>query len=188
MKLYKGIFESWEIAVTRNLVKQFQERCPSLEREFIDDLTDECLKHWLSKRDKYDLKRIEKPKSFLATVVSNKLLDLVRHRTAQKREKYFISESLEQFLEDDPDTHILANTAQVNQPTEIDQADLKFRLEQVLQKLNPQQKKIFQALRDEDLTITEISVRLKVHRATVHNEIKRIREIFENEGLRKYLA
>lgn len=188
MKIYKGIFDGWEIGVTRNLVKQFQEKFPSLQREFIDDLTDECLKHWLSKRGKYDLQKIEKPKSFLAEVVSNKLLDLLRHRTAKKRGDYFIAESLDQFLEDKPDSHILAHIAQVDQPTEMDQLDLKSALDQVFQRLSSQQKKVFTALRDEQLTITEISVRLKVHRSTIHNEINRIKEIFENEGLRKYLS
>jgi len=188
MNLYKRIFEGWEIGVTRNLVKQFQEKHPSLEREFIDDLTDECLKHWLSKRGKYDLQKIEKPKSFLAEVVSNKLLDLVRHRTAKKRRDYSLAKSLDQFLEDKSDSHILAHTAQVDQPTEMDQSDLKSKLDQVFQRLNSQQKKVFTVLREEQLTITEISLRLKVHRSTIHNEINRIKKIFENEGLRKYLS
>lgn len=188
MNLYKGIFESWEIGVTRNLVKQFQEKHPSLEREFVDDLTDECLKHWLSKRVKYDLKKIEKPKSFLAQIIANKLLDLVRHKTAKKRCDYFISESLDQFLEDNPDSKVLSSSDPVDQSAEIDQSELKSALDQAFQRLNSQQKKVFMALRDERLTVTEISVRLKVHRSTIHNEINRIKEIFENEGLRKFLS
>ena len=184
---YKGLFDDWEIAVTKNLVRQFKSTCPCLNREFVDDLTDECLKHWFVVRDKYDLQKIEKPKSFLAQVVSNKLSDLVRSRLRKKRDKYFEAISLNQFLEKNSDSPFLADPSQQSPADEADLSELKSKLDQAFKKLSPQQKKVYSALRDGQLTITEISVHLKVHRSTVHNEIKRIREIFESEGLRKYL-
>jgi len=186
------IFQKWEIAVTRNVVRQFQESCPSLRRDFIDDLTYECLCHWLSERDKCDIQKIERPKRYLAKVVTNKLCDLVRRRTAEKRSGYFLAESLDQFLEDNPNSQCLADKSSVDQSSGLAEneirSELKIRLERVFKELTSQQKKVFLALRDEQLTITEISIRLKVHRVTIHREINRIRELFENEGLREFIA
>lgn len=188
---WERVFQKWEIAVTRNVVRQFQESCPSLKRDFIDDLTYECLLHWFSEKDKYDIQKMEKPKKFLAKVITNKLCDLVRRRTAEKRSGYFLAESLEQFLEDNPNSPCLADNSKVDQADELAQKEirdeLKVRLDQIFKKLKPQQKEVFLALRDEQLTVTEISVRLKVHRMTIHREINRIRELFENEGLREFI-
>jgi len=57
----------------------------------------------------------------------------------------------------------------------------------VFEKLNPQQKQVYTALHEAKLTITQVSLHLKLHRSTVYDEINRIKEIFENEGLREYL-
>lgn len=185
---WERVFQKWEIAVARNLVRQFQGTCPSLKRDFIDDLTYECLQHWFFEKDKYDLQKIEKPKKFLAKVITNKLCDLVRRRSAEKRSGYFLAESLEQFLEENPTSSLLADKSEVDQSVEFDRKELKVKIDQIFKKLTSQQKKVLLALRDEQLTVTEISVRLKVHRMTIHREINRIRELFENEGLRKFIS
>ncbi len=186
------IFQKWEIAVARNVVKQFQESCPSLRRDFIDDLAYECLCHWFSEKDKYDIHKIEKPKKFLAKIITNKLCDLVRRRTTEKRSGYFLSESLEQFIEDNPNSEYLADKSTINHASQLAEkevmGELRVKLDRVFKELTPQQKKVFLALRDEQLTITQISLRLKVHRSTVHNEINRMKELFENEGLREFMG
>ncbi len=41
-----GLFEGWEIAITKKYVRQFRSTCQCLRRDFEDDLVDECLKHW----------------------------------------------------------------------------------------------------------------------------------------------
>jgi RNA polymerase sigma factor (sigma-70 family) len=176
------IFQKWEIAVTRNLVRQFQESCPSLKRDFVDDLTYECLCHWLSEKDKCDIQKIEKPKRYLAKVVTNKLCDLVRRRSAEKRSGYFLAESLDKFLEDNPNAECFADNSTIDQAIGVSETEvrdeLKTRLDRVFKTLTPQQKKVFIALRDEQLTITELSIRLKVHRITIHREINRIKQLF----------
>jgi len=184
------IFQKWEIAVTRNLVRQFQETCPSLKRDFVDDLTYECLCHWLSEKDKCDVQKIEKPKKYLAKVITNKLCDLVRRRSAEKRSGYFLAESLDKFLEDNPNAECFINNSVIDQAiggveTEV-RDELRTRLDRVFKTLTPQQKKVFIALRDEQLTITDLSIRLKVHRITIHREINRIKQLFEDEGLREF--
>jgi RNA polymerase sigma factor (sigma-70 family) len=184
------IFQKWEIAVTRNLVRQFQETCPSLKRDFVDDLTYECLCHWLSEKDKCDVQKIEKPKKYLAKVITNKLCDLVRRRSAEKRSGYFLAESLDKFLEDNPNAECFIDNSAIDQAiggveTEV-RDELRTRLDRVFKTLTPQQKKVFIALRDEQLTITDLSIRLKVHRITIHREINRIKQLFEDEGLREF--
>ncbi len=185
---YKGIFENWEIAVAKNLVRQFKRKTPCLHREFEDDLVDECLKHWFFVREKYSICEMRDGESFLAKVVTNKLVDLVKNHLRNKREKYFQAVSLDQFLEDNSDSPFLAHPIQQSPADASHSAELEQQIGSALSKLTPQQQEIYFALIDEELTITQISLRLKVHRGTVHNEIKRIRKVFENEGLKKYLS
>lgn len=181
------LFSGWEIAVTKKVAKQFKAKCPCIHRDDVNDLTEECLSHWLIVRNKYDLEKIEYPKSFLAKVVTNYLSIIVESRLRKKRSQYFQAVSLDQFLEENSDSPFLANPVQHNPSGNIDLEELKAKIDQTVKKLSSQQKQVLSALRDGQLDITAISVRLKVHRSTVYNEINRIKEVFENEGLRKYL-
>jgi len=46
-----GLFYGWEIAIAKKYVRQFRSTCQCLERDFEDDLVDECLKHWYFLKD-----------------------------------------------------------------------------------------------------------------------------------------
>lgn len=183
MNYPKGLFQGWEIAIAKKYVRQFRSTCQCLGRDFEDDLVDECLKHWFSQRDTVKPEEEEKRRAYMVTIVRNYLCNIVEGRRTKKRNEYYQAVSLNQFLEENPNSSILAH----NPPDEFQLPELRAKLTNIFQRLNPQQKKVFQALQDGDLSVTTISVRLKVHRATVHNEIKRMREIFESEGLREYL-
>lgn len=183
----KGLFHEWEIVIAKKYVRQFRSTCQCLRRDFEDDLVDECLKHWFSLRDTVDPESEGTRKAYMATIVKNKISDIVRERRSSKRNEFFQAISLNQFLDDNFDSPFLAHPSQQDPAEEAGLSELKSRLDQVFKKLSSQQKKVFTALRDEQLTITEISMRLKLHRNTIHNEINRIRKVFENEGLRDFL-
>lgn len=183
----KGLFQGWEVAIAKKYVRQFRSTCQCLQRDVYEDLVDECLKHWFFLRDTVKPEEEEKRRAYMVQILKNKLTDIVRSRRSVKRNEFFQAISLDQFLEDNSDSPFLAHPTQRSPADEIDLVDLKSKIDQAVRKLSPQQRRVYSALCDGELTITQISVRLKVHRATVHNEINRIREVFENEGLRKYL-
>lgn len=124
----RGLFSEWEIAVTKKVTRQFKRRCPCLHRDDVEDLADECLSHWLTVRSKYDLQKIEYPKSFLARIVTNKLSDVVKNHLCEKREQYFQAVSLDQFLEENSDSPFLANPTQHNPSDDATYDKKKFRV------------------------------------------------------------
>ena len=81
---YKGLFENWELAVSRKLVRQFRSRWASLGRDEFDELMQECLVHWLSVRSQFDPALDTNRSAFIARVVRNKLTDLVRERECRE--------------------------------------------------------------------------------------------------------
>jgi len=183
----EGLFQNWEVAIAKKYVRQFRSTCQCLRRDVFEDLVDECLKHWFFMRDTVKPEDEDRRRAYMVQIVKNQLTDIVRSRRSEKRNEFFQAISLDQFLEDNPESPFLAHPFQQSQDKNIDSANLKEKIDNAIKKLSPQQKKVFFALQGGELTITQISVRLKVHRATIHNEINRIREVFENEGLRKYL-
>jgi len=176
-----SLFYEWEVAIAKKYVRQFRSTNRCLERDFEDDLVDECLKHWFFLRDTVKPEAEEKRRAYMVRIVKNKLIDIVRSRCAEKRHEFYQAVPIDDFLEDS-----LASPQQ--SPAEaIDLAELKSQLNRAFQKLNLQQKQIYEAIYDGQLTITQISARLNLHRSTVYDAIKSIREIFEREGLKTFL-
>ena len=183
----EGLFQSWEVAIAKKYVRQFRSTCQCLERDVFDDLVDECLKHWFSMRSTVNPEEEDKRRAYMVRIVKNKLTDIVRRRRIPRRNEYFQAISLDQFLEDNPESPFLAHPAQKDPSEETDRFELREKLDQVFKKLNPQQQKLYSAISDGELSIKEISIRLNLHRSTVYDEIGRIREVFEREGLRIFL-
>ena len=184
----EGLFQSWEVAIAKKYVRQFRSTCQCLQRDVFDDLVDECLKHWFFLKETVRPEDEEKRRAFMVTVVKNKLSNIVQSRRTKKRNEFFQALSLDQFLEENPDSPFLAHPLQQDPAMSLDSLYLQEKIQRVVKKLSLQQKRIISALQDGDLTVTQISMRLKVHRATIHNEKNRIKQIFENEGLRDFLA
>jgi RNA polymerase sigma-70 factor (ECF subfamily) len=182
-----GLFQGWEVAIAKKYVRQFRTTCQCLERDVFEDLVDECLKHWFFLRDTVRPEEEEKRRAYMVRIVKNKLTDIVRRRRASKCNEYFQAVSLDQFLEDNSDSPFLAHPTQHDPCDEVHLSDLQSKLDQVFKKLNPQQQEVYTAIFDGQLTITEVSLRLNLHRSTVYDEINRIKKIFENEGLRTFL-
>ena len=71
-----------------------------------------------------------------------------------------------------------------NPGTDIDK---RIDIDNVMRKLSPTQKQICNLLMSEP-TIAKISKCLETPRSTIYDEIKRIRMIFEDAGLKDYLG
>ena len=78
-------------------------------------------------------------------------------------------------------------TSRAGQPEAAAEAhDLRDRITELIPSLSPRQQKIVEGLLEE-LTVSELSRRLRVPRATLYGELDRIRGTFINEGLDRYL-
>jgi len=187
---YKGLFENWELAVSRKLVRQFRSRWTSLGRDEFDELMQECLVHWLSVRSQFDPALDTNRSAFISRVVRNKLTDLVRERKSEKRKASFISISLDQPIgnqEDSPTLLDLVNESQQGEQlarTLRDDADAD--IQRAMKLLTPFQKQVC-ALLWEGLSVQEASRELGIVRTTLYDELKRIRKIFSALGLQDYI-
>jgi RNA polymerase sigma-70 factor (ECF subfamily) len=152
----------------------------------LEDLVQECLLHWWVQKPKYRQSRGASIATFLRRVVNNKLFDLERGAKAQKRGQGRSSESLDQPLgEDEPEGDTLADYIADPANTEWE-ALHRVSLAAALSRLSPRQEQIINGLRDE-YTVSQISRQLGVPRATLYDDLKRIRQIFRDEGLNQFL-
>ena len=179
---YGSLFETWEVTLTKKIVAKFRYEWRCLRQDDAEDLIDECLIHWLTAKQKINPSEDKNLKAYLSVVLKNKLQDLAAEREAYKRRPYFRSVSLEELLESNPDSPFLADP----RPSEPD-PELRSKLESVIKKLTPNQKKICEALQSGETSITELSIKLAIRRNNVYKGILRIRQLFEQEGLKEYL-
>lgn len=185
---YRGLFESWELAVAKKIISEHRKEWRCLEREGFDDLLQECLMHWLDVRDSYDASRDASRQTFMAKVIKNKLANIIAKSTAEKRKTIYESISLDESLGDDEDAPTLKDKLAENDDTPPQvKSELTVELSRAFQKLTPQQQKLCKLLGEEGLSITEASREMKKHRRHLYREIARIREVFEKEGLKDYL-
>ncbi len=187
---YRGLFERWELAVARKLINQFRSRWRSLEQDEFEDLMQECLVHWLSVRGDIDPSRAATRTAFMARVVHNKLMDLVRERESDRRKAGYDSISLDEPLGEQEDSSRLLELVDETQKKELDRAfadDARVDLAKAFERLTPRQRQLCQLLGEEGLNVQEASRRLGVPRATLYDELKRIRKVFAELGLEDYL-
>ncbi len=182
---YKGLFEDWEIAIAKKLINEFRREWEYLEREEFDDLLQECLIHWMEVKDKYDPNREASPKTFVAKIIRNKLGN-IKDRVYTEKRKTLIYEtvSLNSPISDDKNAPSFEEQIPANNHESL---KLKTVLSIAIDKLTPQQKELCRLLRVEGMNIYEASKHLKAHHSKVYREVKRIREIFEKQGLRQFL-
>jgi len=185
---YGGLFEGWEIAVIKKLIKEYREKYKCLRRESFDDLLQECLICWLDLRERYDPRRGASKKVFMAGVIRKELGKIIEKATTDKRKTIYESVSLDASLNDDEDAPALKDQIPESNdaPPQI-KSDLRIELSKAYQKLTPQQKKLCKLLGEDGLSINEASKHFGKHRSNIYREVLRIREIFEKEGLKDYL-
>ena len=185
--------QGWEIAVTKKLIGEFRRRSRSLYREEFDDLLQECLLHWLEVRRQVVPEPGGPPIAYMARVVRNKLIDLARERETDKRRGDQEAVSLDHTSGDSEDAPTYADLLDAEQGRDLggrdllDSADVRIDVTEVMSRLTREQRRLCELLGAQGLSIKEASEKLRIPRATLYEEIKRIRKIFAQHGLDDYL-
>ena len=175
-----------EVDIVHHVVRDFLRiRTPHPDLE-LEDLVQEALFHWWAQRPRYTAERGASMETFLRRVVRGKLQDLERGIKAQKRGRGRGPASLDQPLtEDEPEGDTLGDTMADSADTE-GAALYRVSLQAALAHLNPQQKQLMAGLA-EGYSMSQISQRLGVPRATLYDQLDRVRRIFRDEGLSQFL-
>ena len=194
MELTEGAgLAPWEIAVTKKIVGEFRRRFRSLAREDFDDLQQECLVHWIEVRNKRAPIGDAPPVAYLAQVLRHKLTDLIREHAADKRAGAQDLLSLDAAVNGTDDGltlgELIADTAAAQSGDEPGDAHHHARIDvaRALERLTPIQVRLCVMLGAEGLSVKAAAARLRIPRTTVYDELKRIRKIFADLGLRDYL-
>ena len=183
----------WEIATAKKVVAECRRRYRILEREEFEDLMQECLTHWVVVRRRIPPEPdAPPPVAYMAQVVRNKLTDLVREMTADKRAGDPGAFSLEEPVDGSEDGLTLGEVLadeRVDPASSggLDTRHARIDLDRVMALLTPAQQRLCRMLGEEGLSIKEASEKLRIPRGTVYEEIKRIRRIFDLQGLGDYL-
>lgn len=182
---YGNLFEDWEIAITKGLILEYCEKWTLLNGEGFDDLLQECLTHYLLAKTKYVPKDDATLKSFARRVIKNELNDIVRRVYRHKRKALYEAIPLDEAIKTDEDK---APFVIHDHPSKsITKTELTAKIQKAFDKLTPRQRELCRLLYEEGLNVNEASKYFNLHRRTVYKEVLRIREIFEEEGLRDYL-
>ena len=179
-------FEPWELDLIRHVLMDFLAiRLPPSDVEH-EDLYQECVLHWWSRRSRYEPGRGASRETFLRKVVKSKLFDIGRSWTSMKRGSGQRPISMDASMsDDDPDGSTIGETHASQERFEADLAGL-LDLRQITSRLSERQRDIISGV-TADVTKTELSTRLDISRETVYRELKRIQQIFRDEGLADHL-
>jgi len=183
---YAGLFENWEIGVATNVIREFKAQWKWLQRIDEEDLLQECLTHWLFSRDRFDPQAGAKRNTFMARVVANKLKDIIREQSSDKRKVAHQSSSIDQPLSDDEESSSLLDVLASDSDFRL-QAELRISIEQTFTHLTENQQKLCRCLSEGCTNMSELATTLGVGRATVYREIERIKDVFEKQGLKDFL-
>ncbi len=189
---YRGLFQPWEIAIATKLVREFRATAPAFQHDEIDDLLQEVLLHWYHARGSHDPRGKASVRTYMARVVRNKLIDLLRERESDKQIVNILTVPTEFPHEGEPGG--TADEAEPDLPEPDDtrehrdaEQSLHLDLARALARLTPHQRELCRLLLEQDLTMVEASQRLGVPRGTLYGELKHIRAIFKALGLEAYL-
>ncbi len=182
---YNGVCERWEVAIAKRLVNRFQNKLPLLRREGFEDLLQECLIYWLAEKGGYDPTKGASQKTFMGKVVQRHLQHISEKIHAKKRKSFYEAHSLDEYIDETEDS---SSATKKHEPFVLDDPAVHLDLLSVFKRLTPEQIEICVMLRDGNASIHSVSKCLKKHHSHIHREVIRIRQIFENEGLRKFLS
>ncbi len=172
----------------RTLVRYFQKRINTLQREGFDDLLQECLTHWYFVRSRYDDAKSAAKKTFMRHVFKNKILDLLEQRVSVKRRAVYQSISLDQLVDGlDEDSYPDDLVFEDQNFEEVLRSDVGRVLKRAMAKLSGRQREMCRLIKVEGLNMKQVSQKMNIPRGTLFEEVLRIRAIFRNEGLTDYL-
>jgi RNA polymerase sigma-70 factor (ECF subfamily) len=181
---YSGAFADWEVAIARKLSSEFLARHSWIKGCDLDDIMQECLVQWYLARQTYREGKGTSPETYMAEVVKRRLQNILNRQLAEKRAVDRLSTSLDELL-------VEMESALKELTPESESTDsgvwLQVDLERALSKLTAEQRRLCILLK-QGYGIKEIGGMLRKPRATIYEEIKRIRKIFTEAGLDEYLA
>lgn len=182
---YGGLFYDWETAVAKKVVGDYRKQWPCLRKFDLDFLLSGCMAHWYGRRETYREGKGASPKTYMSRVLKHHLMDIIRKELAEKRKTDYLSISLDQPLDpDEPDITLLDKIA--GELRDDRDNALSIDLQRALEKLTPLQRELCLLL-SQSIPKSDIATHLCRSRDTVYAEIKRIKEIFRNDGLQEYL-
>ena len=189
---YRGLFQAWELAIATKLVREFLATSRALQHDELNDLLQEVLVHWYHARASHDPQGKASIRTYMARVVRNKLIDLVRERQSDKQIVNSLTMPTDFTLDDEPGRDTdgteadLPEAGDTREHREAEQS-LHLDLARALSHLTSRQRDLCRLLLEQDLTMVEASQRLGVPRGTLYEELKHIRATFEALGLDAYL-
>lgn len=184
-------FEAWEVDTAKAVVRSFIAAHGAFAKLDFDDLVQDCLFHWWLKRDRYEETRGTSRRTFMNRVLTNRLRDLRREELAEKRRGDREARSLDEPLDYDGDSPSLADllpdeTADARPEDRVEQAELRERIALTREHLPSRQRALLDHLLAGE-NLSDVSRSLSTPRATLYDDMRRIRTVFEAEGLRDFL-
>ena len=189
---YGGLFQAWELAIAKKLVREFHATSRALQHDEADDLLQEVLLHWYHARASHDPMGKASIRTYMARVVRNKLIDLIRERESDKEKVNILAVPTEITREGESGSNTDdagGDSAEPEDAREHRDAEQSLHLDlaRALAHLTPRQRELCQLLLEQDLSMVEASQQLGVPRSTLYEELKHIRTIFKALGLDAYL-
>ena len=182
----------WEIAVTTKLVNEHRRRSRILQHYEFDDLVQDCLLHWVTVRTNLERDPDNPPLGYMATVLRNGLIDLVRERGTDKRAGDLETVSLDASIDGSEDGMTLSELLDLSEPGTAagdgeSLNDLRLDLLRACALLTPAQQRLCLLLGEEGLSVKAAAELLEIPRGTLYEEINRIRKLYAEHGLQIYL-
>ena len=149
--------------------------------------------HWIEVRRKLRADLEGPPIAYMAKVVRNKLTDLFRERDAAKRAGDYDAVSLDAPTGDSDEAPSFADLLDSTRGHElangraVDRNDARIDINKALLRLTPRQRRLCRLLGEEGMSIKEAAEHLGIPRGTLYEEIKRVRQVFDDQGLGDYL-
>jgi RNA polymerase sigma factor (sigma-70 family) len=184
-------FEQWEIEMvkkrTRRLIGKY-----GYTKEDVPDLEQELFLHMYVRGGR--MRTGPEKEKILMRVLDNKIRDLIKGIQRDKRRILLRTRSLETPLKGMAEAEgltiedVLSESQSLgkwNRMSDIESSELRHDLSDAVGKLSSFQQKVFELLALH-YSIRDIARRLKVSKWVVHEERNRIREVFEEEGLKDY--
>lgn len=192
----KKSFEKWEEALAKKkavkLIGKF-----GITKEDAKDVEQELLLHiYLRKKGGSSTSQIRsKGKSALARILDNRIRDIIEKVKTKKREGDLKSDSLHRELGQNEQGEsitfedILSEDEAIGRRGKrsvMDEQEIRSALGSTLEKLSPFQRKVCRLLIKHQ-TIGQVAKVLRMKRPTLYLEFKRIRAVFDEEGLGDYV-
>jgi len=120
----------------------------------------------------------------MTKVVMNKLNEIRQAQERQKRKALSTSIPLDDlFFDDDEDSCLAVEDKNFDKTLKSDKKEIVLK---ALEKLSNRQQEICRSIMD-GCSLNETGRKLNIPRATLYDEVLRIREVFRKEGLNDYL-